>query len=1440
MPYHRFPLLLLLTTVPLLAGLPLEARRTAAAAAPAALAVPDGPWDGPAFSVEPAALLRAAALVEAGEGGVAVLLSETRFTYDDQGRETYTYHLLYRIASPSAHESWSSIEEHWSPWHQERPRLRARVITPDGAVHTLDPATLTENGEAAQSSDMYEDGRVLRAPLPATGPGAVVEQEVQVRETAPFFAGGIVHVRVIPMAVPVRLTRLVLEAPAAAPLRWVARLLPGAGPREETAAGRRRLTFEYRDLPAYEEPEAGLPSEAPRSPYVAFSTGKSWADLAQRYSTLVDQAIHGSDLSAFLRSAVPAASKSASQVEVIDRLLARLGREVRYTGIELGDGGLVPRRPDDTLKRKFGDCKDKAVLLTALLRASDIPAYVAVLNAGENDQDVEQSLPGFGEFNHAIVMVPGHPALWIDPTDPYARAGELPVDDQGRWALIASPTATGLVRTPESGPADNREQQLKEFYLADLGPARVVETIRYWGATERALRAYYAAEDKTALRASLAQYMQVAYRADALTAFESSPPGDLSQPFRLRLEAASAARGSTEIADAAVAVFPRDLFSSLPEELTADDDDAGSAAGGTKGGAKNGTKGGAKGGMKPAGRAGNQEADDDEPAPDPRRTDYVFSRPFQVESVYRVVPPPGFAPQPLPASRVRRFGPATLSEQYAAAADGTVTATLRFDVGKRRLSPKEIEALRAGVREVTAEKPVYLLFEQVGEAHLTGGRVREALGEFNRLAAAGPKKALPRTRIARALLAGGMGGEARQEAEAAARLDPKLAITQRTLGWVLQHDALGRRFGHGYDRKAAIAAYRRAEQLDPRDEEARADLAILLEHDAAGDRYTAGADLPAAIEEYKSLRADLGSTSMDDNLVVALLRAGRFQEMRDLLDQLGATQSRKVLRLAATAVLDGPDAAVHDADRRFPDTKGRLEALASAAQNLMILRRYPEAAALFDRAGRQSAKAAEVLSLADLLRRTQRCEELKISLQEPAGPVKRLLQLFATGKPDARSFSSLFTKEMARELAKQKDEDLTAMLEQGFAPTRKKLRSSDIPVQTAMDLGLAAYHESVAGDEATGYRVKLVNSTNDGPKEMLAWVVKEDGQYRIVAFVNGLEVLGDEALRRLDHGDLRAARQWLDWAHEAMAGGSRSEDPLAALPFVTLWTRNQEAGADETRCAAASLVAEGSHAAKALPLLTACEASASSASDTARKRAFDLALAHADRQLGHWADLSQAARRLLEAYPGSEHAYALAAVAATRQERWDDLRRIAEGRLARLPGDRLALSTLGDVKRKSGDFDGEEAVLTQLIDAGKAEAGDFNNLAWLALVRGRVDDKAIERAQRAATLSEYKSYAALHTLASLYADLGRTAEAYRIILQALETRPDESPTAGDWYVFGRLAESYGLPDAARRYYEKVGPGAGKPEPTSTYQLARKRLDALGGTRTPRTVRASRT
>src|SRR6185295_10856067 len=136
--------------------------------------------------------------------------------------------------------------------------------------------------------------------------------------------------------------------------------------------------------------------------------------------------------------------------------------------------------------------------------------------------------------------------------------------------------------------------------------------------------AYYTLTDADTLRQAISDHMASAYLAKGVTASDHSDPFDLSRPFHLRIEAKDAGRGVTDTRNAAVAILPSSLVARLPDELTGNDD---------------------------------KKADTNET----RTDDYYFDHPFVVESRYRVVPPKGFAPQPLPSSRLRRLGPATLS-----------------------------------------------------------------------------------------------------------------------------------------------------------------------------------------------------------------------------------------------------------------------------------------------------------------------------------------------------------------------------------------------------------------------------------------------------------------------------------------------------------------------------------------------------------------------------------------------------------------------------------------------------------------------------------------------------------------------------------------------------------------------------------------------------------
>jgi hypothetical protein len=168
---------------------------------------------------------------------------------------------------------------------------------------------------------------------------------------------------------------------------------------------------------------------------------------------------------------------------------------------------MIPAAPRETLARGFGDCKDKATLLIALLRRAGFTADVALLSTGPG-WDVDPALPGQGGFDHAIVrVVVAGKDLWIDATEDLLPVGQLPVRDQGRRALIAGPGVRALVTTPSGGPADNLVREVRDYHLAELDGARVVETSTQTGVFADDLRGWVRRTARADLEDALRGYV---------------------------------------------------------------------------------------------------------------------------------------------------------------------------------------------------------------------------------------------------------------------------------------------------------------------------------------------------------------------------------------------------------------------------------------------------------------------------------------------------------------------------------------------------------------------------------------------------------------------------------------------------------------------------------------------------------------------------------------------------------------------------------------------------------------------------------------------------------------------------------------------------------------------------------------------------------------------
>jgi tetratricopeptide (TPR) repeat protein len=1328
------------------------------------------PWDAAPFTSDPKELVAAAEKVASGDAGFVVLLDEANYSFEADGKSHTTQRHMVRILDDSAIEGLGTIEVPWAPWYNDRPTVQARVVSKDGTVHTLDAKAITE-APAREDLDIFSDNRVLRAPLPGVAVGSVIEYVIEFNGNNPIADAGASDIFVLGGYAPTQRTRMTIDGPASLEPRIVNKSELQAKTEEKN--GRRVMTFESGRIEGRKDFENFLPFDTITLPYIAFSTGSSWRNLAARYSEIVDKQIAGNDLKKFVHDAI---GNATERREVIARALAAVEKNVRYAGVEVGESSIVPRPPRTVLGNKYGDCKDKATLLVAMLREVGITAHVALLRAGD-DFDVQPELPGMGRFNHAIVRVDAtakDPAMWVDPTDDFAHAGDLPSQDQGRLALIAASDTSALTKTPETPSSANKYSETRTYTLPEDGKAHVVEVSEtVTGSEDSFQRHYYAESDRAKYRDQIETYVKSYYSAKKLDKVEATDPHDLTKPFRVTIEASDAETGVARDGDAAVAFHPANLINWMPFPLR------------------------------------NYGDDHAEESRRKRVGDFVFPVAEVRQWTYRIVPPAGYAVRTLPPNETTKLGTTTLTNEYAAQPDGSVTAVLRFDSGKRRINASEFEETRAAVKKIFEAKATIIGFDLVGQAKLNAGDVTGALGEFRKLATLHPKEAQHHIEIARALLVGGLGDAARDEIRKAVALEPTNAHAQFAMAGILEYDLLGRLLRKGCDMDGALAALRKAKDLDPKNADYRGALAKLLTYGTDGTEYASDAKLEEAIAEFRAVTKDVGEKEgrqFDGDLMLALAHAGHFAEMKELAKTTQDTQLRETGRIVAIAATEGSAAALHELGAF--DANTRRTYAQAIAQTLLNLRLYPQATEMYDAASQGGPNASSARPFIEALRKTKRIEELPLDEKDPRSVVQKML--LALVRNDITALKKL----MILDAKPQDDED-----EDGDPLTQMRAltTSNNMPPAVVGDLVFATVRIQSDGNDKTGYRLRM--RSDNGPNMPTLFVVRRNDGYLIRAGRFSVGSVGDAVLKFVDAGELETARTWLNWLREDIQAGG-GDDPLAGAAFASLWPKdNASTNADEIRIAAGSLMI-GKADERGAPILLALR---EKAPNDRAKSWIDVTLSGIYANRKDWKSVVPIAERLHAAYPDSDTAFRNHVFALSLSGRTAEAEELAKKRLAKKPKDDEALRALSSNAAKARDYAAAAKYAEQLVDELSPTQNDYNNAAWFELFAGNVTH-AMENARRATAEESQTSAAALHTLATLYAETGKNIEARDALLRTLDKSRREQPDSSDWYVLGRIAENYGVRDAALAAYKRVSNK--ETDGGSVWELAQRRLTAM--------------
>jgi transglutaminase-like putative cysteine protease len=434
-------------------------------------------------------------VVDAGApaSGPASVSGGTRWRLvDDQvriaGAERSSFHRTVKEAVTNAGvDEVAQMEVTFDPSYESLVIHDVRVTRAGRAVSRLGSLSVKVlQREKDLESRVYDGRKTVNVVLNDIRPGDIVDTSYTLSGHNPVFgrhqSGGFSMQWGVPV---VRLHSRLVEADGVA-----LHLQPANGapqPAVIESNGQRELVWDQRDVPALH-----LEEDTPRSfdPYagVDWSDFADWGAVARWAEPLYPVPAHlGAALQAERDRIAAAASTPQARTAAVLHLVQE---QVRYLGVEMGANSHAPSDPDSVFRRRYGDCKEKSLLMVALLRSLGIDASPALVNTERRDA-IARDLPSSGAFDHVIARVRiGAKTYWLDATR--APQGDdidrIAQSHYGR-ALVLDGRSTALAIMPAAVPADHARDIRIDIDLRPVAgqlPLRIVSTMK--GATAEAMR----------------------------------------------------------------------------------------------------------------------------------------------------------------------------------------------------------------------------------------------------------------------------------------------------------------------------------------------------------------------------------------------------------------------------------------------------------------------------------------------------------------------------------------------------------------------------------------------------------------------------------------------------------------------------------------------------------------------------------------------------------------------------------------------------------------------------------------------------------------------------------------------------------------------------------------------------------------------------------------
>ncbi|HNY49069.1 MAG TPA: DUF3857 domain-containing protein [Smithella sp.] len=412
-------------------------------------------------------LLYSYSYVEFFEDGTSVTRVLERYKiFNERGRNFATKSISYREG------------------YQEVKIIFANTIKPDGKIIALDEKDIQDASQHA-GYEFYTDIKVKKFTMPAVENDCVIEIAYELKNLKPILDMDYADTFFCQNLFPIEEDIAEIVLPAGTELKYK-KFKTEMIPQIQTDGKKTRYILVNKSQKEI-IPESRMPSLLDREtfPQLSYWTLKDWNIISKWYNKLFrEQMKSNEDLERFTKELIADKKTEEEKINVIFNFVSQ---NIRYIAVLLGPHTHKPHEAFEIFRKRYGDCKDKTVLLLTMLKIAGIQGMPALVPA--TGKYFDESIPSINAFNHVIAAVPFQDKyFWLDATNETASFDSPPFTLPTKVFLIHEDGSYRFITTPS---LDNK----KDYYQLDIryniegeGNADIDYTYQFFGKAAESIR----------------------------------------------------------------------------------------------------------------------------------------------------------------------------------------------------------------------------------------------------------------------------------------------------------------------------------------------------------------------------------------------------------------------------------------------------------------------------------------------------------------------------------------------------------------------------------------------------------------------------------------------------------------------------------------------------------------------------------------------------------------------------------------------------------------------------------------------------------------------------------------------------------------------------------------------------------------------------------------